>query len=80
MKMYELTPIDGHKSFYGKAKVVVADDGTETLYSYDTPIMKRTANGEFIRMWEGWSATTGRQIAAFCGMTRSTFMKLPVIG
>ena len=28
-------PNDSHKSFYGKAKVYVSDDGTETLYSRD---------------------------------------------
>ena len=68
MRIYELTPIDGRKSFYGKAKVCVADDGTETLYSYDTPILKRTTNGEFIRMWGGYSSTTMRHINAFVTM------------
>lgn len=34
MKVYDLIPNDSHKSFYGKAKVYVSDDGTETLYSY----------------------------------------------
>lgn len=63
MKIYDLIPTDGRKSFYGKAKVFIADDGTETLYSYNTPIIKRTAAGELIRMWDGWSATTGRHIA-----------------
>ena len=34
-KIYELTPTTGYQqSFYGKAKVVVEDDGTETLYIY----------------------------------------------
>lgn len=59
MKIYDLIPADGKKSFYGKAKVFIGDDGTETLYSYDTPIIKRTAAGELVRMWDGWSATTG---------------------
>lgn len=68
MKMYKLTPIDGRKSFYGKAKVCVADDGTETLYSYDTPVMKRTTNGEFIRIWEGYTPTTMCHINAFVAM------------
>lgn len=41
MKRYELTPTDSRKSFYGKCYVEVAEDGTETLYSYNTPIIKR---------------------------------------
>ena len=79
MKIYNLIPNDSHKSFYGKAKVYIADDGTETLYSYDTPIIKRTAAGELVRMWDGWSATTGRHIAAFCGMGKAEFVRLPVM-
>ena len=76
MKMYELKPIDGRKSFYGKA-VVEVDASGETLYSYNTPIIKRTAAGELVRLWAGWSATTGRHIAAFCGLNKAGFMALP---
>ena len=76
MKMYELKPSDGRKSFYGKA-VVEVDASGETLYSYNTPIIKRTAAGELVRLWAGWSATTGRHIAAFCGLNKAGFMALP---
>lgn len=51
MKQYELKPTNGRKSFYGKAVVKVADDGTETLYSYGTPIIKRTPAGELVKLW-----------------------------
>lgn len=77
MKMYDLIPHDGRKSFYGKARVMVEDNGTETLYSYNTAIIKRTAAGELVRLWAGWSATTGRHIAAFCGLNKAAFMALP---
>lgn len=50
MKMYDLIPHDGRKSFYGKARVLVEDNGTETLYSYETAIIKRTAAGELVRL------------------------------
>lgn len=80
MKIYDLIPTDGRKSFYGKAKVFIEDDGTETLYSYNTPIIKRTAAGELVRMWNGWSATTGRHIIAFCGIHKAEYIKLPVMG
>lgn len=76
MKRYELTPANGRKSFYQKAIVERQDDGTETLYSYNTPIIERTPQGELKKLWDGWTATTGRHIKAFCGMTKKQFMEL----
>lgn len=77
MKCYELIPTDGHKSFYGKALVEIAQDGTETLYSYNTPIIKRTPAGNLVKVWDGWTATTGRHIKAFCGLDKKQFAALP---
>lgn len=76
MSKYELKPTDGRKSFYGKAVVMVEDNGTETLYSYNTPIIKRLVSGELVKIWDGWTATTGRHIKAFCGLNKATFMSL----
>ena len=77
LKMYELTPNNGQKSFYGKARVIIAADGTETLYSYDTAIIKRLPDGTLIKLWGGWSNTTGKHIKAFCGLNKAQFFKLP---
>lgn len=76
MKTYELKPTDGRKSFYGKAVVMVEDNGTETLYSYNTPIIKRLVSGELVKLWDGWTATTGRHIKAFCGLNKAAYMNL----
>lgn len=76
MKKYELTPTNGRKSFYGKAVVIVEKDGTETLCSYNTPIIKRTAAGELVKLWDGWTATTGRHITAFCELNKAAYMAL----
>ena len=76
MRKYELTPVDGRKSFYRKAVVIVEDNGTETLYSYNTPIIKRLVSGELVKLWDGWTATTGRHIKAFCGLCKAEFMSL----
>ena len=76
MRKYELIPMTGQKSFYGKAVVIVEDNGTETLYSYNTPIIKRLASGELVKLWDGWTATTGRHIQAFCGLNKAAFMSL----
>lgn len=76
MRKYELILTDGRKSFYGKAVVVVEDNGTKTLYSYGTPIVKRLVSGELVKMWDGWTATTGRHIKAFCGLNKAAYMSL----
>lgn len=76
MRVYELTPNDGRKSFCGKAKVYIDEAGNETLYSYDTPIITRTAAGDLVKLWEGWTATTGRHINAFCGLNKAAYMAL----
>lgn len=76
MRKYELIPTDGRKSFYGKAVVIVEDNGTETLYSYGTHIIKRLVSGKLVKLWSGWSATTGRHIQAFCGLNKAAYMNL----
>ena len=76
MSKYELKPTDGRKSFYGKAVVMVENNGTETLYSYNTPIIKRLVSGELVKLWDGWTATTGRHIKAFCGLNKAAYMNL----
>lgn len=76
MRIYELTPTSGQKSFYGKAIVKVEDNGTEILESYRTPIVKKTASGELIRLYDGWTATTGKHIKAFCGLNKKEYMSL----
>lgn len=76
MTKYELIPNNGQKSFYGKAVVFVEHNGTETLCSYGTPIIKRTQNGTLVKLWNGWTATTGKHIKAFCGLNKKEFEKL----
>lgn len=67
MRTYKLTPTDGRKSFYGKAKVIEMN-GETLLQSYDTTVCKIDKSGEFVRMWEGYSATTMRHVNAFIKM------------
>lgn len=76
MKMYELIPNNGRKSFNGKAKVIIDETGDETLYSYGTAIIRRTTGGQLVKLWDGWTATTGNHIRAFCGLSKAEFMAL----
>ena len=79
MKTYELTPTDGRKSFYGKAIVTVDKNRVETLYSYNTPVIRRLPLGKLERLWGIWSATTGRHIVAFCGIRKKEWDKMEVV-
>lgn len=64
-KNFELPCLDWRKSFYGKARVIVSDDGARTLQSYNTAVCKLDANGHFVRLWSGYSATTMRHVNSF---------------
>ena len=76
MNRFELMPNDGRKSFYGKAVVEIDNEGSETLYSYGTRIITKRTNGEMVKHWDGWSATTGRHIKAFCGLNKAQYTAL----
>lgn len=77
-KIYELMPTNGRKSFYGKAIIKQFADGSEVLQSYTTDVLKKTAEGVFVRLWANWSATTGTHIKSYCGMSKKEFMALPM--
>ena len=77
MKMYDLIPTNGRKSFYGKAKVEIKDNGDEVLYSYNTPIVSRANDGTLKRLYfaePSW--TTCCHIKSFCGIDKKGFEKL----
>lgn len=67
-KVY-LCPIDGRKSFYGKA-YVQREGRALCLYSYDTKVCS-CINGRIVKHWPDYSATTMRHINSFvkhCGI------------
>lgn len=78
MKKYYLMPTaeQNQKSFGCKAVIEVNDDGTETLFSYNIKIVSKMPNGELIKHWDGWTATTGKHIKAFCGMNKKEYSVL----
>lgn len=79
VKVFDLTPKDSHKSFYGKARVELLKGGETVLYSYGTPVLLYSRGGALFRLWGGWSATTGRHIRAFCGMSKGEYTRLPAL-
>ena len=64
MKIFELQPVNGRKSFYGKAQAIEHDNGDIELRSYET-IVARIHNGKFERLWSGYSMTTMNHINSF---------------
>jgi hypothetical protein len=75
---YYLKPKGTQKSFGGKAVVREYENGDKILFSYLTPVLKQTKDGKLIRLWEGYSATTGRHVEAFAGITGSYFKNMSV--
>lgn len=67
MKRYYLSPTgnDNAKSFYKKAIVTEKDNGEIVLQSYETNVCKIKSNGEFVRLWDGYSVTTMRHVNSF---------------
>ena len=78
INVYDLRPTDSCKYFYNKASVYIDEFGNEFLISYNTLIMARFADGNLVRFWDDWSATTGRHIKAFCGLNKKQFENLPL--
>lgn len=86
MKKYYLIPQwpESAKSFYKKAIVIEMDNGDKILQSYETEVCKIDSNGEFVRLWDGYSVTTTRHINSFLrhegviGGGKSWWMAQPV--
>jgi hypothetical protein len=75
---YYLEPNGPQKSFGGKAIVEEYENGDKVLLSYLTPVLKQTKDGKLIRLWDGYSATTGKHVKVFAGITGSEFKNMPV--
>lgn len=61
---FELTPVNGRQSFYGKC-YVEQNDGICKLYSYDTLVMSIDRDKQLHRHWDGESQTTMSHIKSF---------------
>lgn len=74
---YEPTPRD-RKSFYGKAHIKRFTDGW-ILKSYDTDVLAyKASSDEYVRLWDGFSATTGRHIASVAPFNKAGYCALPM--
>ena len=76
VNVYEVCPVGNQKSFYGKAHLLELSNGMRVLKSYDTLILVKDGK-RFLKLWDDWSATTGKHIYSFCGMRKKTWDNLP---
>ena len=78
-KVYNLAPTNGRKSFYGKAKVLMLNNGSEVLQSYNVNIIEKRKDGTFIRLCdpEKLSMATCTHTKSFCGLTKKQVESLP---
>ena len=61
-----------------KAQTLYCDDNSEILQSYETQVVRRYPDGTLHRLWNGWSATTGKHIKSFCGLNKKQYLELPM--
>jgi hypothetical protein len=84
-----LSPVTSQKSFYGKAVVSRNPQGDVVLTSYHTPVAAmrvhpENGNIQVCRLWDSWSATSGKHINAFFltyfgqGCGKASWEKMPV--
>lgn len=63
-KFFELSAAGtSQKSFYGKATVI--ENGNEILLKSYNTIVCKIVDGNFVKLWDGYSNTTARHINAF---------------
>ena len=75
IEQYEISPVGNQKSFYGKAHLLELSNGMRVLKSYDTLILVKDGK-RLLKLWDDWSATTGKHIYSFCGLRKKDFDKL----
>lgn len=79
MKTYGLLNDKGEQFRCGAPVVIIDDNETEHLISYNTEILQKDKNGAIKRVWTGWSQTTGKHIKAYCGLNKAGYEALDFV-
>ena len=75
------------RSFYGKARIATYKNGrtfNTYLISYNTAVCMLDSAGRFIRLWNGYSATTAKHIERFMnryglhGVNKAEWLNMPI--
>ena len=75
-------------SFYGKARIAHIESKSgrvyEVLISYNTAVCMLDSTGRFVRLWNGYSATTAKHIRRFTdryglqGISKADWLNMPI--
>ena len=79
MKTYGILNDKGEQFRCGAPVVIIDDDGTEHLISYNTEILRKDKEGNIKRVWSGWSQTTQKHIKSYCGLDKKGFDALDFV-
>ena len=63
----------------GKWWVLTDPEGTKTLVSYDTPVLRLYKDGTMVRFVENCSITTFQHIRKWSGLRADDFRELPIV-
>lgn len=64
MKILDLKPLNGQKSFGGKAQIIMNDDNIQ-LRSFETIVAEYNTQEEIINVFDWFSMTTAKHINSF---------------
>lgn len=83
-RIFEISPVNGRESFYGKCQVLQDENDTYFLRSYDTIVASFNDKDKKVhRHWDGRTVTTSTHISAFLrrvcydSINLNQFYKLP---
>ena len=64
MRILDLKPLNGQKSFGGKAQIIMNDDNIQ-LRSFDTIVAEYNAKEDIVNVFDWFSMTTAKHINSF---------------
>ena len=65
MKILDLKPLNGQKSFGGKAQIIIMNGNTIQLRSFETIVAEYNTKEDIINVFDWFSMTTAKHINSF---------------
>ena len=65
MKILDLKPLNGQKSFGGKAQIIIMNGNTIQLRSFETIVAEYNTKEDVINVFDWFSMTTAKHINSF---------------
>ena len=68
MKILDLKPLNGLKSFGGKAQIIIMNGNTIQLRSFETIVAEYNTKEEIVNVFDWFSSITAKHINSFLGL------------